>query len=214
MSSANQLPGPLAGCRVLELTDHKGEFCGKLLADMGADVIKIEPPGGQSTRTIGPFVDDVPNLNRSLNFWQYNTSKRGVTLNLETEDGRKLLKALVPRADIVLESYDPGYLPSLGLGYKDLERINPRLIVCSITPFGQEGPWARLKTSDLVQLAAGGIMGSTGYDDEDVAGGPPMAPDGGHAWHMGCHYSYMAIMAALYLRRFHRQGTVHRLLHP
>ena len=206
MSSANRLRGPLAGTRVLELADHKGEFCGKLLADMGADVIKIEPPGGQSTRIVGPFLDDVPNLNRSLNFWQYNTSKRGVTLNLETEDGRRLFKALVPRADIVLESYDPGYLASLGLGYQDLEKRNPRLIMCSITPFGQEGPWARLKTSDLVQLAAGGIMGSTGYDDEDVAGGPPMAPDGGHAWHMGSHYSYMAIMAALYLRRSTDRG--------
>ena len=200
MSTGNDTLGPLSGYRVLELADHKGEFCGKLLGDMGADVIKIEPPGGQSTRTIGPFVDDVPNRHRSLNFWQYNTSKRGITLNLETEDGRALFRSLVSGADIILESYEPGYLQFLGLGYGDLEGLNPRVIMCSITPFGQMGPWANLKTSDLTHLAAGGIMGSTGYDDEDVAGGPPMAPDGGHAWHMGCHYAYMAILAALYLR--------------
>ena len=80
--------GPLHGLRVLELADEKGQWCGKLMADLGADVVKIEPPGGEATRQVGPYMDDVPNRERSVYFWHYNTSKRGVTLNLETEDGR------------------------------------------------------------------------------------------------------------------------------
>ena len=87
-------PGPLAGLRVLELADEKGQFCGKLLGDLGADVIKIEPPGGERCRHVGPFLDDIPDPERSLSFWYYNTSKRGVTLNLETADGRQLFGRL------------------------------------------------------------------------------------------------------------------------
>ena len=88
MTDAQTLPGPLAGLRILELADEKGQFCGKLLGDLGADVVKIEPPGGERNRHIGPFLDDIPHPERSLSFWYYNTSKRGITLNLETADGR------------------------------------------------------------------------------------------------------------------------------
>src|SRR5919199_1708349 len=112
------LPGPLHGLRVLELADENGQFCGKLMADLGADVLKIEPPGGQHTRLVGPFLDDLPHRERSLFFWHYNTSKRGLTLNLEHPDGQALFRRLVPTADIVLETFTPGYLPSLGLGYE------------------------------------------------------------------------------------------------
>ena len=91
--------GPLSGLRVLELADEKGQFCGKLMADLGADLVKIEPPGGQSTRTIGPFFNDIPHPERSLSFWHYNTSKRGITLNLETADGRGLFRRLADGAD-------------------------------------------------------------------------------------------------------------------
>ena len=90
------------------------------MADLGADVIKIEPPGGQHTRSVGPFFDDIPHRERSLSFWHYNTSKRGITLNLDTPDGREIFRRLVPQADIILETYPPGYLPSLGLGYEEL----------------------------------------------------------------------------------------------
>ena len=86
--------GPLAGLRVLELADEKGQFCGKLLGDLGADVVKIEPPGGEPCRHVGPFLDDVPHPERSLSFWYYNTSKRGITLDLETADGRALFRRL------------------------------------------------------------------------------------------------------------------------
>jgi crotonobetainyl-CoA:carnitine CoA-transferase CaiB-like acyl-CoA transferase len=201
-----RLPGPLAGLRVLELADEKGQFCGKLLADLGADVIKIEPPGGQHTRLVGPFLDDIPHRERSLSFWHYNTSKRGITLHLESADGQELLRRLIPSADILLETYSPGYLQSLGLGYDALSRLHPRLIMCSLTPFGQTGPWSQYTTSDLLQLAAGGQMGCCGYDPEDVPDAPPIAPGGGNAWHIGGHYAYMAMMAAVYYRDMTGEG--------
>src|SRR5262245_63822843 len=105
---ASALPGPLHGLRVLELADEKGQFCGKLMADLGADVIKIEPPGGQHTRLVGPFLDDIPHRERSLSFWHYNTSKRGITLNLEHPEGQTLLRRLVPTADFYSKPILPG----------------------------------------------------------------------------------------------------------
>ncbi len=199
-TSGHNASGPLSGLRVLELADEKGEFCGKLMADLGADVIKIEPPGGVSSRTQGPFLDDVPDREKSISFWHYNTSKRGITLNLETSDGRSLFRRLASNADVILETLRPGYLPSLGLGYQDLKELNPRLIFCSLTPFGQTGPWRDYVTSDLLHLAVGGQMACCGYDEEDLPGAPPIAGGGGQAWHIGCHYANMAIMAALMYR--------------
>ena len=198
--------GPLAGLRVLELSDEKGQWAGKLMADLGADLIKIEPPGGEATRSIGPFLDDLPNRDRSLSFWHYNTSKRGITLNLESEDGRHLFKRLTENADVILETFKPGYMASLSLGYEDLKKDNPNLIMCSLTPFGQTGPWKDFLTSDLVHLAAGGQMGCCGYNEEDVADSPPIAGGGGQAWHMGCHYAYIGIMSALNYRNVTGKG--------
>jgi benzylsuccinate CoA-transferase BbsE subunit len=198
--------GPLSGLRVLELSDEKGQFCGKLMSDLGADVIKVEPPGGGSARALGPFVDDMPNRERSISFWHYNTSKRGVTLNLETEDGRSLFRSLASGADVILETFSPGYLPSLGLGYDDLKGVNPGLIMCSLTAFGQTGPWKDYAGSDLLHLAAGGQMASCGYSAEDMPNAPPIAPGGGNAWHTGSHYAYMGIMAALFSRTVTGQG--------
>ena len=205
-SGGPEPPGPLAGLRVLELADEKGQFCGKLMGDLGADVIKIEPPSGEKTRRIGPFLDDLPHWERSLSFWHYNTSKRGITLNLESADGRALFCRLAANADIILETRAPGYLPSLGLGYDELSALNPRLIMCSLTPFGQTGPWRDYQTSDLLHLGAGGQMASSGYDPDDVADAPPIAPGGGNAWHIAGHYSYMGILAALYFRDMSGEG--------
>ncbi len=199
-SNSDGLAGPLSGLRVLELADEKGQFCGKLMGDLGADVIKIEPRGGQNTRSVGPFYKDIPHPDRSLSFWHYNTSKRGITLNLESTEGRELFLRLTATADIVLETFPPGYLPALGLGYKDLAAGNPGLVVCSLTPFGQTGPWRDYLTCDLAHLAAGGQMAASGYDSDDVADAPPIAPGGGNAWHIGSHYAYMGIMAALFYR--------------
>ena len=189
--------GAFVGIRVLELADEKGQWCGKLMADLGADVIKIEPPGGQNTRTVGPFYEDTPDRERSLSFWHYNTSKRGITMNLETEDGRQLFRRMAKTADVVLETFTPGYMDSLGLGYEDLKKDNPSLIMCSLTPFGQSGPWKNYMTSDLLHLAAGGQMAKCGYDDDDIPDAPPIAPGGGQAWHMGSHFACIAIMSAL-----------------
>ena len=205
-TSPDNLPGPLAGLRVLELADEKGQFCGKLLGDHGADVIKIEPPGGCGVRRIGPFLDGVPHPDRSLTFWYYNTSKRGITLDLERAEGARLFRRLAAGTDVILETWAPGRLTGLGLGYEALSKDNPGLIVCSLTPFGQTGPWRDYKSSDLVHMAAGGEMASCGYDEEDVPGAPPIAPGGGNAWHMGGHYAYMAIMAALVHRTVSGEG--------
>jgi crotonobetainyl-CoA:carnitine CoA-transferase CaiB-like acyl-CoA transferase len=196
----NDAPGPLAGLRVLELADEKGQFCGKLLGDLGADVVKIEPPGGEACRHIGPFLDDIPDPERSLSFWYYNTSKRGVTLNLETADGRALFRRLTAEADVILETFRPGFLASLGLDYDSLREANPGLILCSLTPFGQTGPWRDYLSSDLLHMAAGGEMASSGYDEVDAPNAPPIAPGGGNAWHMGCHFACMSIIAALVYR--------------
>lgn len=198
--------GPLAGLRVLELADETGQFCGKLLGDLGADVVKIEPPGGEPCRHVGPFLDDIPHPDRSLSFWYYNTSKRGITLNLETADGRGLFRRLAADADVVLETFRPGFLASLGLDYESLREQNPGLVMCALTPFGQTGPWRDFLSSDLLHMAAGGEMASCGYDEADVPNAPPIAPGGGNAWHMGCHYAYMGIMAALVYRTVAGQG--------
>jgi crotonobetainyl-CoA:carnitine CoA-transferase CaiB-like acyl-CoA transferase len=206
MSEAQTLPGPLVGLRVLELADEKGQFCGKLLGDLGADVVKIEPPGGEATRRVGPFLDDIPHLDRSLSFWYYNTSKRGVTLNLETADGRQLFRRLAAVADIILETFPPGHLASLGLDYEALSSQDAGLIMCSLTSFGQTGPWRDYASSDLLHMAAGGEMASCGYDEVNAPGAPPIAPGGGNAWHMGGHFAYMAIMAALVYRTVSGQG--------
>jgi crotonobetainyl-CoA:carnitine CoA-transferase CaiB-like acyl-CoA transferase len=210
MSDAQTMPaamaGPLAGLRILELADEKGQFCGKLFGDLGADVVKIEPPGGERCRHVGPFLDDIPHPERSLSFWYYNTSKRGITLNLETADGRELFQRLAATADVVLETFRPGFLASLGLDHESLHEQNPGLITCALTPFGQTGPWRDFLSSDLLHMAAGGEMASCGYDEADVPNAPPIAPGGGNAWHMGCHFSYIAIMAALVHRTVTGQG--------
>src|SRR5215831_20217711 len=127
MTEAQTLPGPLAGLRILELADEKGQFCGKLMGDLGADVIKIEPPGGEATRCVGPFLDDIPHPERSLFFWYYNTSKRGITLSLETADGRRFFQRLAATADVILETFRPGFLGALGLEFESLSKQNSRL---------------------------------------------------------------------------------------
>jgi benzylsuccinate CoA-transferase BbsE subunit len=127
---------------------------------------------------VGPFLDNSPHPERSLSFWHYNTSKRGITLNLETADGRHLFWRLAASADVILETFPPGYLPSLGLDYDSLGAQNPGLIMCSLTPFGQTGPWRDYMTADLLHMAAGGQMASCGYDEVDAPGAPPIAPWG------------------------------------
>jgi crotonobetainyl-CoA:carnitine CoA-transferase CaiB-like acyl-CoA transferase len=140
--------------RVLDLTDERGLICGEMLGDLGADVIVIEPPGGSSARRIGPFWHDQVDTNTSLYWWSLNRNKRGITCNLETEQGRDLLRRLTADADFLVESFEPGAMAAMGLGYDDLAAINPKLIMVSITPFGQTGPKAHNAATDLTVLAA------------------------------------------------------------
>ena len=155
----------LSPYRVLDLTDHRGLLCGKILADLGADVLQVEPPGGSPARNLGPFYGDDPRPDRSLFWWAYSANKRGVTLDLEHADGRRLLERLAERTDFLIESFDPGYLDGIGLGYRHLSQINPRLVLVSITAFGQDGPYASFQAADLVGMALGGFMYLTGDDD-------------------------------------------------
>lgn len=160
--------GLLAGFRVLDLTNEMGDLCGKTLGDFGADVIKIEPPGGSCARNMGPFYKDQPHPERSLFWFATNTSKRGITLDLEQSTGRDIFRRLVKTAHFVIESYKPGHLDRLGLGYADLEKIKPDVILTSITPFGQSGPQAGYEATDLVGLAMGGIMSILGEENRPV----------------------------------------------
>ena len=155
----------LAPYRVLDLTDEKGLYCGQLLGSLGADVIKIERPGGDPSRNIGPFYHDIPDPEKSLFWYAFNTNKRGITLNIETADGKEIFNKLVTTADVVVESLPPGYMDELGLGYSELEKINPGVVMTSITPFGQTGPYKDYKASDLVCWAMGGLLAQTGDPD-------------------------------------------------
>lgn len=151
--------------RVLELPGAWSCFCGKILGDLGADTIKIEPPGGDPARNIGPFYQDMVDPEKSLFWWAYNTSKRSITLDLEKADGREIFKKLVKQADILIESFPPGYMENLGLDYSVLSDINPDLVMTAISPHGQTGPYADYKMTDLIAQAMAGIVWISGDAD-------------------------------------------------
>jgi len=155
----------LEGYRVLDLTDDKGAVCGRILADLGADVTRVEPPGGEPSRNIGPFYKDIPHREKSLYWFAFNANKRGITLNLESADGREIFQRLVKKADVLIESFPPGYLKSLGIGYEELSELNLGLVMTSITPYGQSGPYSRFKASDLTLWCMGGMAYVSGDPD-------------------------------------------------
>jgi len=155
----------LHDCRVLDLTDEKGFLCGKILGDLGADVIKIEPPQGDRSRNVGPFYHDIPHPEKSLYWFAYNGNKRGITLNIETADGREIFKKLVKKADIVVNSFQAGYMDKIGLGHDSLAGVNPQVVTVSITPFGETGPYKDYKAPDIVTAAMSGGVYVTGDAD-------------------------------------------------
>jgi len=163
------LPAALDGVRVIDLTHHiAGPYCTKLLADYGADVVKIErPEGGDPTRRIGPFYHDLPHIEGSGLHLHLNTNKKSITVDLHTEAGRKIILDLVRDADIVVESYAPGFLSALGLDYDALKAVNPNLVMTSITNFGQTGPYRDYKMTEITMYALGGTMYSTGVPDRE-----------------------------------------------
>jgi crotonobetainyl-CoA:carnitine CoA-transferase CaiB-like acyl-CoA transferase len=155
----------MEGYRALDLTDKKGFLCGKILAELGVDVIKIEMPGGDPARKTGPFWHDEVDPEKSLYWFAYNSSKRGITLNLEAEEGKRLFRKLARTADFVIESFAPGVLDKLGFGYPELTRIKKDIILTSITPFGQSGPYSRYQATDLTLMGMAGELFMTGDSD-------------------------------------------------
>jgi crotonobetainyl-CoA:carnitine CoA-transferase CaiB-like acyl-CoA transferase len=209
-------PGPLAGIRVVELADEQAEYCGLTLAGLGAEVIKIEPPGGNSTRRIGPFYEDKEGPERSLFFWYYNRGKKSLVLDLQQKKDQERFKSLVASADILLESTPRGELDKLGLSRDAIAKELPTLIHARVTPFGDDGPWADFKSSDLIHLALGGVMMNCGYDP-DPSGKydlPPIAPQMWHAYHVaGEQLSFTLVAALLYRFRTGKGQLVSCAIH-
>ncbi len=192
---------PLAPFKVLDLTDEKGFLCGRVLGDFGADVIKIEPPGGDPGRAVGPFCHDIPDPEKSLYWLAYNANKRGITLNIEATEGQAIFKTLVKSADFVIESFRPAHMAALGLGYHNLRQINPGIIMTSITPFGQSGPWQDYKGSDIALWALSSYMYVTGDEDR-----PPVCPSFPQAFlHAGLEAA-SASLIALHHRQLMGEG--------
>jgi benzylsuccinate CoA-transferase BbsE subunit len=182
----------LEGIRVLDLTGEMGNYCGKLFADLGAEVTLIEPPGGGSARRRGPFFDEQPGTEASLAFAYLNAGKKSIVLDLAKSQDRDILRHLVADADLLVEDAGPGRMASLGLGPEALAEINPALVYTSITPFGQTGPYADYAADDLTLLALGGMLYLGGYAD-----GQPLAAYGQQAYLAASLFAAVASMSAL-----------------
>ena len=196
------MSGVYEGLTVVELADRRNQWAGKLLSDGGARVIQIEPIEGSPGRWCGPFVDDKADPDRCLDYWWNNTGKKSVAIDIEREPARDLLKTLLTRADIFLESTSPGTLAKLGLDYGAVV-ANRALIYASLTDFGQDGPWRDFQMNDAAHLALGGQMSSTGYSDPAVT---PIGGQGHQAWHMGCAFVLHGITVALFDRMTSGEG--------
>ncbi|HLY38238.1 MAG TPA: CoA transferase [Candidatus Binatia bacterium] len=191
------MTGALSDLRVLEIADESGEYAGRLLAGLGADVVKIEPRGGAPTRRIGPFLGDEPHPDRSLHFWHYNVGKRAATMDLDGAEGRSALRRLVRRFDVVLAAGTAAELAARGLADGDgLRAVNPRLILATITPFGLDGPWRDRPATDLTLMALGGAMAACGYGTDD----PPLACAMWQAYQTACVYAVHGLVGAVLAR--------------
>ena len=193
----------LRGIKALDLTNEMGLLCGKVLADLGIDVIKVEPPEGEPARNTGPFYQDILHPEKSLFWFAYNTNKRGITLDLEKEMGRAILKRLISEVDILIESFTPDKMKKLGLDYEDVSVINPSLIYTSLTPFGRTGPYKDYKATDLVAMAMGGPLFLTGDPDR-----PPVQVGYPQAYLHGGAEAAVATLVALYSREITGEGQL------
>ena len=187
--------------RILDLTDARAFICGRALSDFGAEVIKIEKPGGDPSRRRGPFYGDDPDPEKNLWWFAFNANKKGITLDIESEAGQDLFKKLVKTADAVLESFAPGYLDSLGLGYAALSQVNPGVVLTSITGFGQVGPYRDFKDPDIVVRALGGLIYTAGYEDR-----PPLTVSYQHTHCLGAMNGAAGTMIALSQRALTGRG--------
>jgi len=194
---------PLSDVQVLDLTWYiAGPYCTKLLADYGADVIKVERPGhGDPARRLGPFLGDEPHPEKSGLFLHLNTNKRGITLDLKGDSGKKLFKKLVTGVDILVQSFSPGVMERLGLGYEALEKINPKLVMTSISNFGQTGPYRDYKASDLILYGMGGAMYDNGVPERH-----PLKKGETVIQFQGGNHAAAATMVALFASRLQGIG--------
>jgi benzylsuccinate CoA-transferase BbsE subunit len=191
---------------VVELAgDPAGEMVGKLLAELGADVIKVEPPEGSPTRSIGPFVDGHVDNDHSLTFWYYNTNKRSAVIDYRTVEGQDALVRLVAGADVCITTLRPPEWRQLKMTIDDLRAASARLIVLSVTPFGLDGPWADWASSDLVGLALGSPLNSCGYDDHSI---PPIRPGGDQGYQSAASFALTGLVLALIERQHTGQGQL------
>lgn len=184
--------GLLSNLRVLDLADERASFCSKILADLGASVIKVEKAGGDSSRRTGPFWKDSRHHEESLSFWYNNTNKLGITVSLEEKTGREILTRLIRNTDVVVESFPPGYLEKLGLGFEILSGVNPGVIMVSVTGFGQNGPRRDFKSCDLVASALGGQMYVCGLPTL-----PPIKVYGQQSYMSASLYAALGVLLAL-----------------
>jgi crotonobetainyl-CoA:carnitine CoA-transferase CaiB-like acyl-CoA transferase len=187
----------LQGTTVLELSDGiAGAFCGRLLAQYGAEVIKAESPrGGDRSRHAGPFPGDEPHPERSGQYLYLNGNKLGITLNLSHASGRELARRLIAESDVLIESFSPSETQALGLGYDELSRLNPGLVMVSVTPFGQSGPYSGYAATDLITHAVGGWLYASGLPNR-----PPLKPGGSLAEYNAGLVAAVGCMTALSYR--------------
>jgi crotonobetainyl-CoA:carnitine CoA-transferase CaiB-like acyl-CoA transferase len=193
----------LTGMRILELSNERISLAGKLMADMGADLILIEPPGGDALRQCPPFLDDQPGEDSSLQWWHYHTSKRGMTLDLDDAKDRETFKRLVKTADVLIESEPRGRLAALDIDYVQLALLKPDLVHVAMTPFGRNDPKSDLPVTDLTLMAGGGPPWNCGYDDHSM---PPVRGSGNQGYHTGCHFAVMSALTAILHREISGEG--------
>jgi len=189
----------LVGLRVIDLSQGiAGPYCARLLGDLGAEVIKVEPPDGDYTRRLGPFPGDVPNPDKSGLFIHLNGNKKSVTLDIAAPDGQAILRSLLTNADILIENETPGRMTEMGLGYEQFAIDFPNLVYCSVTPFGQTGPYAKFQGNSLTCMALSGLMYVTGDPDKE-----PLSTGGEPAEYFGALHAWVATLAAIE----HRSAT-------
>ncbi len=198
---------PLAGLRVVEFASELSAYAGKLLADAGADVYLIEPPGGAAMRTWEPFANQAEQAEGegSLYFAFYNTSKRSVLLDPASDDTLGLLLGFVETADMVLLPADSAFLSMNELDPETLHSEHPELIVGRITSFGRDSEWSDYKTSDLIGLATGGLLFDCGYDDHSI---PPIRPEGNQTYNTTAHLLVAGLLTALVWRQASGRGQI------
>lgn len=185
--------GALSGLKILDVSGWSGQYCGKMFSDLGAEVILVEPCGGSSVRRDGPFLDNKPHIEHSLPFAYFNAGKRSIGLNLDSLEGRDIFKRLAARADLLIESEKPGVMAARGLDFSSLTMVAPQLVMTSITPFGQSGPYSQYESEDIVTLALGGLLYLGGYPETE-----PIAAYGNQACLAASQFAAVASMIALH----------------